>query len=79
MVEVDPKTKERQTLRVNYTGTEPPPDTFKDNAQALVLGELGKDGVFQAKEIQAKCASKYAAAPDQGTASTNAPAAPKGY
>jgi cytochrome c-type biogenesis protein CcmE len=63
LVEVDPKTSERSTLRVNYKGTEPPPDTFKDNAQALVLGEFSKDGTFHAREIQAKCASKYAAQP----------------
>ena len=61
LVEVDPRTNERSTLRVNYRGTEPPPDTFKDNAQALVIGEFGKDGTFQAREIQAKCASKYEA------------------
>jgi cytochrome c-type biogenesis protein CcmE len=60
LVEQDPKTNERQELRVSYRGAEPPPDTFKDNAQALVLGEFGKDGVFHAHEIQAKCASKYA-------------------
>ncbi|HWX55951.1 MAG TPA: cytochrome c maturation protein CcmE [Verrucomicrobiae bacterium] len=60
IVEVDPKTNERQELRVSYRGKEPPPDTFKDNAQALVLGEFGNDGVFHAHEIQAKCASKYA-------------------
>jgi len=71
LVEEDPQTKERQELRVSYRGTEPPPDTFKDNSQALVMGELGKDGVFQAKEIQAKCASKYA--PQQGTAAAPAP------
>lgn len=79
IVEQDPQSKETQTLRVSYKGTEPPPDTFKDNAQALVLGEYGRDGIFHAKEIQAKCASKYAAAPQQGTASATPPAAPKGY
>jgi cytochrome c-type biogenesis protein CcmE len=71
IVEDDPQTKEHQTLRVSYTGTEPPPDTFKDNSQALVLGEYGKDGVFHAREIQAKCASKYA--PQQGASASNAP------
>jgi cytochrome c-type biogenesis protein CcmE len=76
-VEDDPQTKEHQALQVSYTGTEPPPDTFKDNAQALVLGEFGRDGVFHAKEIQAKCASKYA--PQQGTAAATAPASSKGY
>ena len=49
-----------QTLNVLYDGTEPPPDTFKDNAQALAEGKFDRDGVFHAKQIQAKCASKYA-------------------
>jgi cytochrome c-type biogenesis protein CcmE len=49
-----------QTLNVVYNGTEPPPDTFKDDAQALAEGSFGHDGVFYAKQIQAKCASKYA-------------------
>src|SRR5262245_35651853 len=74
LVEVDPKTQERQVLQVSYKGSEPPPDTFKDNAQALAVGEFGRDGVFHAKELQAKCASKYA--PQQGAA---AQPASKGY
>ena len=49
-------------LPVQYDGTEPPPDTFKDDAQALAMGHLGRDGVFQANQLQAKCASKYAPA-----------------
>ena len=49
-----------QLLNVVYNGTEPPPDTFKDNAQALAEGSFSRDGVFYAKQIQAKCASKYA-------------------
>ncbi|MHB1021925.1 MAG: cytochrome c maturation protein CcmE [Acidobacteriaceae bacterium] len=49
-------------LAVNYTGGEPPPDTFKDNAQALAVGTYGRDGVFHATQLQAKCASKYAPA-----------------
>src|SRR5215469_7367544 len=53
-----------QTLNVIYDGTEPPPDTFKDDAQALAEGSFGRDGAFHAKQIQAKCASKYA--PQQG-------------
>ncbi len=60
LVEVDPKTNERQEMRVSYKGTEARPDTFKDDAQAMVVGEFGKDGTFHAHEIQAKCASKYA-------------------
>ena len=47
-------------LPVVYAGSEAPPDTFKDNAQALAEGKFGRDGVFHATNIQAKCASKYA-------------------
>ena len=53
-------TENDQVLNVVYAGTEPPPDTFKDNAQALAEGSFGHDGIFHAKQIQAKCASKYA-------------------
>jgi cytochrome c-type biogenesis protein CcmE len=52
--------EENRTLPVVYSGTEAPPDTFKDNAQALAEGKFGHDGVFHATNIQAKCASKYA-------------------
>ena len=52
---------------------EPPPDTFKDNAQALAIGTYGRDGVFHATQIQAKCASKYAPAQPKTTAMTTAP------
>jgi cytochrome c-type biogenesis protein CcmE len=65
--------EEGQTLQVSYKGSEPPPDTFKDHAQALAIGDLGKDGVFHANQLQAKCASKYM--PQDGTA---APAQQKG-
>ena len=49
-------------ITVVYKGSEPPPDTFKDNAQALAMGTIGRDGVFHATALQAKCASKYAPA-----------------
>jgi cytochrome c-type biogenesis protein CcmE len=63
------------TLQVSYQGIEPPPDTFKDGSQALAMGTYGRDGVFHATELQAKCASKYAAAkPAPNTASVQAPA-----
>ena len=52
-------------LKVVYVGSEPLPDTFRDNAQALADGSLGNDGVFRAKKVQAKCASKYEAKPRQ--------------
>jgi cytochrome c-type biogenesis protein CcmE len=57
--------EEDQDLSVDYTGAEAPPDTFKDDSQALADGSFGRDGVFHAKQLQAKCASKYA--PKQGT------------
>jgi cytochrome c-type biogenesis protein CcmE len=55
-----PKAATGRSLVVNYKGSEPPPDTFKDDAQALAAGTIGRDGVFHATELQAKCASKYA-------------------
>src|SRR5690348_17191017 len=53
------------SVPVVYNGTEAPPDTFKDNANALAEGSYGRDGVFHAKGLQAKCASKYAPQPGQ--------------
>lgn len=35
------------------------PDLLKDEAQAIVTGKLGADGVFQADELLLKCPSKY--------------------
>ena len=61
-----------QLLNVVYSGTEAPPDTFKVKSQALAEGSFGHDGVFHAKQLQAKCASKYA--PQQPTAPANEPA-----
>jgi cytochrome c-type biogenesis protein CcmE len=64
-------------LRVNYQGSEPPPDTFKDDAQALAVGTYGRDGVFHATQLQAKCASKYAPAkPGEAPAGNTAMLAP---
>jgi len=65
------------TLQVNYQGAEPPPDTFKDDAQALAVGTYGRDGVFHATQLQAKCASKYAPAkPGEAPAGNTAMLAP---
>jgi len=61
-----------QNLSVVYTGTDAPPDTFKDNSQALADGKFGRDGVFHANQLQAKCASKYA--PQQQGTPANEPA-----
>jgi cytochrome c-type biogenesis protein CcmE len=74
-------------LKVEYKGSEPPPDTFKDNSQALAEGTYGRDGELHATVLQAKCASKYAPAtpngapaaqgkPANAAASGGAPASP---
>jgi cytochrome c-type biogenesis protein CcmE len=66
---VDFMLKENElTLPVSYTGTEAPPDTFKDDSQALADGNFGRDGVFHAKHLQSKCASKYAPKPGESAA-----------
>lgn len=54
---------EGKSLPVSYIGGDPLPDTFKDQAQALVEGRPASDGRFVAEHVQAKCASKYEAAP----------------
>jgi cytochrome c-type biogenesis protein CcmE len=48
-------------LPVVYTGTSPVPDTFEDGVEAICEGSYKQDGSFEAKNIQAKCASKYEA------------------
>jgi len=73
-----PKAPSGHLLKVAYKGSEPPPDTFKDDAQALAQGSYGRDGVFHASVLQAKCASKYApAGPNQPGGKTASPAAAK--
>ncbi len=44
---------------VQYVGSDPVPDTFKDGVEAVVDGTLDRNGVFVGQKIQAKCASKY--------------------
>jgi cytochrome c-type biogenesis protein CcmE len=51
--------QEPQTLRVKYIGNDPLPDTFVDRATTIVTGYYGRDGVFVAEHMTAKCASKY--------------------
>jgi cytochrome c-type biogenesis protein CcmE len=54
---------EGKSLPVSYVGSDPLPDTFVDKSQALVEGRPAADGRFVAEHVQAKCASKYEAAP----------------
>ena len=51
--------QEPQTLKIRYIGKSPLPDTLIDRATAIASGTLGRDGVFTATDITAKCASKY--------------------
>ncbi len=62
----NPKAATGRLLKVEYKGSEPPPDTFKDNSQALAEGTYGRDGELHATVLQAKCASKYAPATPNG-------------
>ena len=50
---------EPQTLQVKYVGKDPLPDTLIDRATAMATGKMGRDGVFVADTMLAKCASKY--------------------
>ena len=51
------------TFPVVYRGIVP--DTFTDNADVVVSGRLGQDGVFRATTLLAKCASRYENAPEK--------------
>jgi cytochrome c-type biogenesis protein CcmE len=58
LISPDPK-QPTDSLLVHYVGKDPLPDTFRDYATAVVDGKYGRDGVFTATSMQAKCASKY--------------------
>ena len=54
----------RTRISVVYHGARP--DLLRDEAQAIVTGHLGEDGVFYADELLLKCPTKYEqAVPDQ--------------
>jgi cytochrome c-type biogenesis protein CcmE len=54
----------RSRLNVVYKGAKP--DLLKDEAQAILTGKVGANGVFEASELLLKCPTKYqAAAPSQ--------------
>ncbi|MFZ5822514.1 MAG: cytochrome c maturation protein CcmE [Chloroflexota bacterium] len=58
---VDP---DRARMTVVYEG--PKPDLLRDEAQAIMTGHLGEDGVFYADELLLKCPTKYEeAVPEQ--------------
>lgn len=58
----------RQKITVIYNG--PKPDLLRGEAQAIMTGELGADGIFYANELLLKCPTKYnEAVPEQAEAS----------
>jgi cytochrome c-type biogenesis protein CcmE len=69
--------EEGNTIPVVYTGSAPLPDTFVPGSLALADGKLNKDGIFEANQIQAKCASKYEAKPGQAKPGQSSPAQAK--
>ncbi|HEX5836250.1 MAG TPA: cytochrome c maturation protein CcmE [Anaerolineales bacterium] len=54
----------RARMKVVYVG--PKPDLLRHEAQAIMTGHLGEDGVFYAEELLLKCPTKYEeAVPEQ--------------
>lgn len=54
----------RERIQVVYVG--PKPDLLRDEAQAIMTGHLGEDGIFYADELLLKCPTKYEeAVPEQ--------------
>ena len=54
----------RARMKVVYVG--PKPDLLRNEAQAIVTGHLGNDGVFYAEELLLKCPTRYEeAVPEQ--------------
>jgi cytochrome c-type biogenesis protein CcmE len=47
----------RERMTVVYVG--PKPDLLRNEAQAIVTGHLGDDGIFYADELLLKCPTKY--------------------
>lgn len=54
----------RQRVKIIYIG--PKPDLLRGEAQAIMTGKLGDDGIFYADELLLKCPTKYEqAVPEQ--------------
>lgn len=47
----------RARMKIVYVG--PKPDLLRNEAQAIVTGHLGSDGIFYADELLLKCPTKY--------------------
>jgi len=58
---IDPN---RARLQVVYNG--PKPDLLRNEAQAIMTGKMGEDGIFYADELLLKCPTRYEeAVPEQ--------------
>jgi cytochrome c-type biogenesis protein CcmE len=54
----------RARMTIEYVGVKP--DLLRHEAQAIVTGQLGADGVFHAEELLLKCPTRYEeAVPEQ--------------
>lgn len=62
-------TAENETLRVRYNGILP--DTFRENHDVVLEGKYLGNGVFEARQIFTKCASKYEAMPEHTATQSN--------
>jgi cytochrome c-type biogenesis protein CcmE len=51
---VDPS---RARVKVVYVG--PKPDLLRNEAQAIMTGHMGQDGIFYAEELLLKCPTRY--------------------
>ena len=47
----------RARIKIVYVG--PKPDLLRNEAQAIMTGHLGTDGIFYAEELLLKCPTKY--------------------
>lgn len=57
----------RSRIQVQYEGVMP--DLLRNEAQAIMTGKLGEDGVFYAEELLLKCPTKYEEAVPEQSAS----------
>lgn len=60
---IDPS---RSRIKVVYVG--PKPDLLRNEAQAIMTGHMGEDGIFYAEELLLKCPTRYEeAVPEQSS------------
>lgn len=61
----------RSRVKIVYVG--PKPDLLRHEAQAIVTGHLGEDGVFYADELLLKCPTRYEEAVPEQVGMNNQP------